>query len=172
MEDVLHPNLIEDIEKLGSLIKDIKVAMLTTVDEKGRMHSRPMMTQQVEFDGDLWFLTSASSHKMAELNWNRQVHLTYASAEKNRFISVTGTGQIIRDPHRAKQLWSPLYRAWFPKGLSDPDLVLLKVEVDQAEYWEATSTTVAQVIGFAKAVATGKRHKGEATEHKKIDLAG
>ena len=172
MDDVLHPNLIEEIEKLGNLINTIQVAMMTTVDEKGRMHSRPMITQQVKFDGELCFLTSAGSHKVSELNWNRQVHLNYADIEKNRFVSLSGMGQAIRDIDRINQLWAPIYRAWFPKGPSDPNILLVSVKVDQAEYWESSSTIASQVIGFSKAVFAGKLKPGERTEHKKIDLAG
>jgi general stress protein 26 len=171
MDDVLHPNLIEEIQKLGSLIKDFKVAMMTTLDENGKMHSRPMLTQQVEFEGDLWFFTSVSSHKIAELNWNRQVHIDYSMPEKNRFISVSGTGQIIRDPKRIEHLWRPLYHDWFPKGSRDPDLILLKVEVDQAEYWESTSSAAAQVIEIGKSALDAQGHKREIAAHKKIDLA-
>ena len=39
--------------------------MLTTVDEQGYLRSRPMSNnREVEFDGDLWFFTYGSSHKV------------------------------------------------------------------------------------------------------------
>lgn len=157
-DERLSPNLFEDRETLNTLIKDIKIAMLTTLDESGRMHSRPMMTQQTNFDGDLWFFTSVRSHKTLEVDWNRQVHLNYALPEKNKYVSITGTGEIVRSKQKAEELWNDVYRSWFPKGLSDPDLVLLRVEVDEAEYWESDTMASVQVKGK--------------DQHKKMDLAG
>ncbi len=51
------------IKKLGELIEDIDIAMLTTIDDDSALRSRPMGTQQIEFDGDLWFFVGASSAK-------------------------------------------------------------------------------------------------------------
>jgi general stress protein 26 len=157
-DERLKPNLNENRETLNSLIKDIKVAMFTTLDEKGRMHSRPMVTQQTSFDGDLWFFSSASSHKISEIDWNRQVHLNYSLPDKNKYVSVTGTGEIVRSRQKAEELWNDDYRAWFPRGLSDPDLVLVRVEVDEAEFWESNSATTVQIKGFE--------------QPRRIDLAG
>jgi len=172
MDEVLHPNLVEDIEKLGSLIKDIPVAILVTLDENGRMHSRPMLTQQVEFDGDLWFFTSEGSHKMEELDWNRQVHLIYEDPKKDLFLSISGTAVAVRDLEKAKTLWRPNYQTWFPRGPSDPDLMLLKVEVDRAEYWEVVPGTPNQVARYVRTRLLRAPFVGENVEHRKIDLAG
>jgi len=39
--------------------------MLTSLDG-GIIRSRPMSTQQAEFDGDIWFFTSDNTHKVEE----------------------------------------------------------------------------------------------------------
>jgi len=162
----------EDLKKLAKLIDGIKIAMMTTLDENGRMHSRPMVTQQIEFDGDLWFLTGANSHKVTELNKTHQVHLDYVSIEDGRFVSISGQGQIISDRKKAEELWSPIYRAWFPKGLDDPNLVCLKVEIEEAEYWDTASNAMVYLIGIGKALLQGEPYQASEKEHKKINLAG
>jgi general stress protein 26 len=172
MDQVLHPNLVEDFQKLGGLIKEIPVAMLITHDENGRIHSRPMMTQQVEFDGDLWFFASEGSHKLEEIDWNRQVHVIYLDVKKGLYLAISGTALMVQDSEKAKKLWRPIYQAWFPKGLEDPELVLLKVEVDTAEYWEITPGSSFEVGRYSKASLSRKAFAGENTEHKKMDLAG
>jgi general stress protein 26 len=170
MDDVLHPNLIEDINKLGALIKDIRIAMMTTLDENGRMHSRPMMTNVGEFEGNLWFFSSISSHKVSNISWNRQVHLIYSSPEKREYISISGTAEILRDSKKMKELWNSSYVTWFPKGLSDPDLILMKIDIDQAEYWEPSKTQTPKVFEFSS--SNIKVSGIYANQHKKIDLAG
>jgi general stress protein 26 len=157
------------IRKLGELIKATKVGMLTTVaDEEGTLRSRPMATQQVEFDGDLWFLTSIDSAIVNEIERDHRVNVSYADAGENRYISVSGTARVLRDEKKIKSLWNPWYKVWFPKGVDDPSIALLRVQVDSAEYWNGPSSTVVQLAAFVKALATGERFKGG--EHEKISL--
>jgi general stress protein 26 len=158
----------EHVRKLGELIKDIKVGMLTTEDIDGTLRSRPMATQEAEFDGDLWFFTSVDAPKADEVERDRHVNVSYADPNDNRYISVSGSAQVIRDKSKTKELWSPIYKAWFPKGPDDPDLALLKVHVEKAEYWDAPSSTLVQIAGFVKALATGEHYQG--SEHEKINL--
>lgn len=159
-----------DVKKLGELIKGIRVAMLTTVDSEGCLHSRPMATQDAEFDGTLWFFTEADSLKIHELERDRHVNLSYANPDDSKYVSVSGTAAIVRDHAKVKELWSPIYKAWFPKGVDDPNIALLRVAVDKAEYWDSPSSAVVRLIGFAKAVVTGKRYGDEGTDHEKITL--
>ena len=157
------------IKKLGELIKATKVGMLTTVaDEEGTLRSRPMATQHVEFDGDLWFLTSIDSPIASEIEKDHRVNVSYADLGENRYISVSGTARVMRDQKKIKALWSPWYKAWFPKGADDPSIALLRVQVDSAEYWDGPSSTIVQLAGFVKALATGEPFKGG--EHEKISL--
>ena len=157
------------VKKLGELIKATKVGMLTTVaDEEGTLRSRPMATQQVEFDGDLWFLTSVDSAKANDIGKDHRVNISYADASDNRYISVSGTARVLRDEKKIKSLWSPWYKVWFPKGVDDPSIALLRVQVDSAEYWDGPSSKIVQLAGFVKALATGEQYQGG--EHEKISL--
>ncbi len=158
----------QSIKKLSELIKDIDIAMLTTVESDGMLRSRPMSTQQIEFDGDLWFFTAANTQKIAEVQHEQNVNLSYAAPNHNTYVSVSGKASVVRDPKKVEELWSPILKAWFPKGLEDPDLVLLRVDVEQAEYWDSPSAKVVQLVGFVKALVTGKEMDGG--ENEKITL--
>ena len=158
----------DSVAKLRELIKDIKIAMLTTVEADGSLRSRPMGTQQTEFDGDLWFFTGKSSGKVTEIQHNQQVNLSFAEPGDNRYVSVSGRAELVDDRSKEKELWNPFIKAWFPKGLDDPDLTLLKIKVEAAEYWDAPSSTMVNLVGFAKAVLTGKRP--DVGENEKLSL--
>ena len=149
----------ETIEQLNLLIKDIKIAMLTTID-KGILRSRPMATQETEFDGELWFFTSRQTHKAEEIEKDNRVNVSYSDPDDNRYVSLSGTAQIVDDREKIEELWSATYLAWFPKGLEDPNLVLLNVSVEHAEYWDATSSTLVEAFGLLKALVTGERAGG------------
>ena len=157
----------ESIKKVNDLIKDVQVAMLTTIDW-GVLRSRPMQTQEAEFEGDLWFFTSSDTHKTDEIEKDRRVNVSYASPADNSYVSVSGMAEIVKDRAKIEELWNPIYKAWFPKGLDDPTLCLLKVSVEQAEYWDSSSSTIVQIVGFVKALVTGNRADGG--DHGKVNL--
>lgn len=156
------------IAKLGEMIQGIRIAMLTTAMPDGTLRSRPMAAQQTEFDGDLWFFTEAASEKVHEIQDDQHVNLSYAAPDDNRYVSVSGRAAIVRDREKAEELWNPLFKAWFPRGLEDPNLALLKVSVEQAEYWDSPSSTVVHLAGFAKAMTTGQKY--EPGDNEKINL--
>ncbi len=146
----------DNIKKLRELIKDIKYAMLTTTEDDGTLRSRPMATLQTEFDGDLWFFTGADAPKVHEVEHHQQVNVSYAEPDQQKYVSVSGTAQLVRDRSKMEELWNPLFKAWFTEGLDDPNLALLKVSVDKAEYWDSPSSKVVRLVGFLKSIATGK----------------
>jgi general stress protein 26 len=129
-----------------------------------------MATQQTEFDGTLWFFTDANSVKVHELQRDRHVNVSYANPEDQRYVSVSGMASTMTDRGKMEELWSPLHKAWFPKGLDDPNIALLRIDVDRAEYWDAPSSAVVQLFGFAKAMLTGKRYGEEGVDHEQVKL--
>lgn len=158
----------EACEKLEKLIQGIKVAMMSTIEEDGSIRSRPMWTQQHKFDGTIWFFTSVNSGKMNEIAMDQHVNLSYADPDSNRYVSISGKARHVRDKEKARELWNPAMKAWFPEGLDDPELTLLRVDVESAEYWDSPSSKIATLIGFVKAVATGQRY--EPGEHDKVNF--
>jgi general stress protein 26 len=158
----------ESVKKLAELIEGIDFAMLTTVCDDGSLRSRPMSTQQFEFDGSLWFFTYSDTAKVAEVEHDRQVNVSYADPSDQKYVSVSGRATLIDDRAKIKELWNPVHKAWFPEGPDDPRLALLKVDVDKAEYWDSPSSTVMHLVGFVKALATGKEY--EPGENKKLKL--
>lgn len=156
-----HPTNREKIGKLRELIKDIDIAMLTTLDAEGSLRSRPMGTQKTEFDGDLWFFTSMDTGMVSEILRDNRVNVSYAASGKDKYVSVSGRALLLNDRAKMEELWSPVYKAYFPDGLDDPNLRLLKIDVEKAEYWEMSGGLIATVIAFAKGLAGQDPDVGE-----------
>ncbi len=157
----------KSVKKLNELIKEIRIAMLTTIDN-GVLRARPMDTQQTEFDGDLWFITSTESHKISEIEADNRVNVSYSSPSDNNYVSVSGTASLVTDRTKIDELWSPIHKAWFPKGKDDPTICLLKVHPEKAEYWDTSSLSLVQIAGFVKAVVTGR--EANPGDNEKLDL--
>jgi len=158
--------------RLIELISKAKFAMMATGTGDGQIRSRPMATQDVYHQqrGELWFFTGHHSSKVDELQHNPHLNLGYIGDGQSLFISVSGKGELCLDKAKMQELWNPVLKAWFPQGLDDPEIALIKVTVTQAEYWNNASPKVVQLYGYVKAVVTGEPHKGEGQEHKKISM--
>ena len=126
-----------ELARLASLVRQMKVAMLTTIEPDGSLRSRPLQTLELDAAGRLWFFTHASSPKSAEIEQHdHQVNLSYADPRDSDFASISGTARVVRDADRMRGLWTSRLQRWFPRGLEDPDLALLEVRIDKAEYWD------------------------------------
>jgi general stress protein 26 len=143
-----------DFAKLGQLIRDIRVALLTTIDRDGHFHTRPVQTLQVDADHALWFFTDWSSPKVNELQHDVRVSLGYADPAKNVYCAVSGPGNLFRDVQKAKQLWSIEQRAYYPDGPEDERLALLRVQIERAEYWIAPGR-ISYIVAAVTAAITG-----------------
>lgn len=157
----------EKIEKLWDKVKDIRIAMMTTVETDGSLRSRPMYTQEADsFNGELWFFTRDDSGKVKEITHDATVNLAYAEPDDQRYVSVSGRAHVVDDKAKEKELWNPALKAWFD-GLDDPKLTLIRVDAEDAEYWEGSGNKVVQLFKMAKAAVTGERSDGE---NEKVNL--
>ena len=158
-----------DLEKLRELVKDIDFCMLTTVDEGGDLHSRPMSSNgDIDADGDIWFFTNASSHKVSEIAKLPKVNVSFADPDNQRYVSVSGTAQLVRDRAKIDELWRPEFKIWFPEGKADPEIALLRVSLEKAEYWDSPGSTIGYALSFVSSLVTGKQP--DLGENKKVNL--
>jgi len=158
-----------DLEKLRELVKDIDFCMLTTVDEGGDLHSRPMSSNgDIDPNGDIWFFTNASSLKVSEIEKLPKVNVSFADPDNQRYVSVSGTAQLVRDRAKIDELWRPEFKIWFPEGKEDPEVALLRVSLEKAEYWDSPSSTIGYALSFVSSLVTGKQP--DMGENRKVDL--
>jgi general stress protein 26 len=160
----------EGAAKLYELIKDVRIAMMTSIEPDGSLHSRPMYNHKADAAGDLWFFSRARDPKIGELKKDSQVNLAYADPSNQNYVSVSGHAEIIMDKDKVKELWSEGLRTWFPKGPDDPDIALIRVHPTGGEYWDSPSRTVMQLYGYAKARLTGEPPY-ELSDQKKVSLS-
>ena len=158
----------ESVEKIAELIKDIRIAMLVTVDQRRGARSRPMATQDVPFDGTLWFFTSKDSAQAEEIARDPRVNVAYSSPASEDYISLSGAAAVVDDRARMHELWSAWVRPWFD-GPDDPDLRLIRVDVEEAEYWSTRGGKVASFVALVKGVITGNAGD-QNNEHARVEL--
>jgi general stress protein 26 len=146
-----------DWSRLWDMIKDIKYGMFTARHGDGHLHSRPMTTLNDQRDGVLWFFMSKSSEPVLDISQHAGVNVSYADPGHDNYVSIAGSARIVEDPAKKKALWSPLAQAWFPGGVSDPDLALVAVTIEHAEFWDVDTNKAVKLYEIAKAAVTGTR---------------
>ena len=145
----------EGREKIGELIKDVRICMMVTAGADGSFDSRPMATQKKEFDGTVWFLTAHESGKVGEIEQDSHVTLVYSDPGSSNYVSAKGRATVSRDKAKIHELWNPMYKAWFPEGEDDPRIAVLRVDVTEAQYWEASSNKLVVGMKYLAAAVTG-----------------
>lgn len=142
-----------EIQQIKDLIEGIHSAMMTTTHGQG-LRSRPMAPQTSEFDGSLWFMAQRTSEKIAEIRSDSAVNVAFSDPGKNRYVSISGKAFLTDDREKIKELWSPLDKVWF-SGPEDPEIMLIRVDVDGAEYWDGPSNKMVALYGWVKSLITG-----------------
>lgn len=167
MAENIQESLDPQVKQFADLIKDIRVAMLVTVSTGNVIHSAPLINQGLDAEGNLWFLVSKNSQKVQDIGFNSHVNLTFASSGK--YVSAPGTAEFVNDDFdKVLQLWTKSYETWFPKGPNDPNIQLLKVEIETIEYWEGHSYPVSKILEFVKKTTRSRNIK--TSEHGEITL--
>jgi general stress protein 26 len=129
----------EGKKKIKDLIEDIKTCMFTTTDEECMVFSRPMFTVKIDNECHLWYFTNEFSEKIKDIAPGKQVTLVFSHPGKNSYMNVYGSCELVHDKTKMKELWQPALKAWFPQGIDDPSVCLLKVVIDEAYYWDNSS---------------------------------
>ena len=94
----------------------------------------------------------------------------YARPEDDCCVSVSGTAAVMEEAARKEDLWTPMAKAWFPDGPTDPNLALLVIKLQHAEYWDVEESKMVQLFKMAKAAVTGHPPTGLG-EHKEVNLS-
>ena len=153
-----------DIDHLVELTRDSRFVMLTTVDYGGTLVSRPMARQDVDLSTELWFIATRDSRKVGHIQANSTVSVTVSSATS--WVSLAGKAEVVDDTEQLRELWSTFAEAWIPEGPEDPNAILIRVDVESAEYWDNPGGRVATVISLVKSKITGQPYDGG--DHAKI----
>ena len=148
------------IQKVRELLPLFHTAMMIT-RANGEVHVRPLAMQGelAMFGGTLWFFTDRRSRKVQESEGGEPVSIICQSDEHHVYLHLIGTAAVVDDRQKMRELYSPVLRAWFPKGLEDEQLTLLRFDAASGTYWRVEGGLVQSVLSIAKAVAMGQPSK-------------
>ena len=153
--------------QLGYQLEELKAerGQATEMNQRLKLEVAALKSPTVD---ELWFLTASDSAKTGEIDATHGVGLSYSDPANQRFVAISGSAQIVRDPATARELWHPAFAAWFPQGPDDPNLRLVCVTPQKAEYWDSSSHRMALLFQTVKAALGGKKPQFSSEEHAKV----
>ena len=110
---------------------------------------RPMATQEVDEEGNIWFISDQNSNKNKEIDNDSKVQLFYSHTSNYEYLSIFGSAEIINDRSKIEELWTPMAKTWFKEGVDDPNIRLIKVKPEDAYYWDTKNNKMVSLIKFA-----------------------
>jgi general stress protein 26 len=147
----------DSLKAINDKISDLRTCLFVTRGSNGELKARPMGTQEMEFDGSVWFMTDKRSNKCKEIKADPSVGLEYAHSNGVRFVSLSGTASFSEDREKIKKFWNPFYKAWF-ESAEDPNITLIEVKIERAEYWDNAGGKVGAMADVAIGAITGKEN--------------
>ena len=153
-------------EILRDLLQDFSTAVLLSHTDPDWWHARPMAIARVEENGDLWFITNVQSAKVREIEADTRVQVICQNGWSSCAV-VTGHAGLVRDREMIREMWQPAFKIWFPGGVEDPDIVLIRVAGERGEYWDNTGVNrliyiyeslKAIVKGTTPEISEGRQH--------------
>ena len=163
--DNARGDLERDQERVWDLMKKIGFAMLVTHDGD-KLRARPMSAYLARDQNMIYFLTDARRHKDEEIARNPGINLSFADASSQKYVSITGTASVANDRAKIKELFSTTAKAWWDSP-EDPNIRVLKITPDDAEFWDSPGTVISYVKMAAAAVSGSRPEIGD---HRKVSL--
>ena len=142
------------MDTIQAMVKDIKYTMMTTRNDENHLHSCPMNTTETSIGAkEIWFIGHKPSETVDNIEQNPEVNLAYVTQESDKYLSISGTAELVEDEEKLNELWSVMYNAYFEQGKDDPKVQLIKVVPHGAEYW-ANGNAITSAVKMAAAALT------------------
>ena len=142
------------MDTIQAMVKDIKYTMMTTRNGEDHLHSCPMNTTETSIGAkEIWFIGHKPSETVDNIKQNPEVNLAYVTQESDKYLSISGTAELVEDEEKLNELWSVMYNAYFEQGKDDPKIQLIKVVPHGAEYW-ANGNAITSAVKMAAAALT------------------
>ena len=144
----------QHMDTIQTMVKSVKYTMLVTRNAEDHLHSCPMNTTETSIGArEIWFIGHKPSETVDNISKNSEVNLAYVSQDGEKYLSISGTAELVENKEKLDELWSITYNAYFEQGKDDPKVQLIKVVPHGAEYW-ANGNPISSAVKMAAAAVT------------------
>ncbi len=145
------------VKKIKTLVDKASTCFFCTSIGTGQpFQTRPMSVQDVDDDGNIWFLSASDSHLNEQAGRDSSVQLLFQGSAHAGFLALEGQATISRDKAKIKEFWGPLLKTWFTEGIDDPRITVIKVETSGGYYWDNKHGAAVALVKMAVGALVGQ----------------
>jgi general stress protein 26 len=144
------------LTKIRELLKKLPIAFMVTVHGPD-IAARPIgvVGDHGAFDGSLWFITDRRSRKVQAIQRGATTALLFQNDRDGTYLHLTGHASVVENPQKLRELYTPVQRTWFPDGVDDPHITLVRFDAITASYWDGHASILRLAAAFTKSLLTG-----------------
>ncbi len=147
----------EGVKKLKELAEKADICFFcTSIKSNQPFSTRPMSIQEVDDEGNLWFLGANDSNLYKEITTDPSVQLLFQGSAYSDFLNIYGTASASSDKNKIKEFWKPMFKTWFTEGIDDPRISVIKVKPMKTYYWDTKHNMIVGLIKRAAGTVMGK----------------
>lgn len=149
----------EALDKIKELAKAAGSCFFCTEMQTGKpFDTRPMAAEEIDDEGNFWFLSANDSHKNKELEADPAAQLLFQGSAYSDFMSLYGRCTISKDKQKIDELWDPMMKTWFTKGKDDPRITVLKFTPTEGYYWDTKHGMAVALVKRAYGAIKGETY--------------
>jgi len=150
----------EEIKKhFWKKLADSPFVMIGPMD--GSRHAEPLTAQLDKDQVDTLFFFIGRDNRLAG---GGKAMAQFVSKGHDFFACLAGSARVVDDTATIDKLWNKQAESWFPGGKDDPNLALLRFDIDDAEMWE----TDMSLSGMVKMLFGGRIKADEEGSHARV----
>ncbi|WP_370390728.1 pyridoxamine 5'-phosphate oxidase family protein [uncultured Winogradskyella sp.] len=149
-----YENRVKGLGKLKTYLSDIAIVMLATRLDKSPVNICPMAFQEIDDQGDLWFVTHKNSDHFEDIQNDNRVQLIASNTDKGTYLSIYGNATHVYSKDKLNEFWGPFLKRWF-QDKDDPNLALLNVNVETVKYWDIKNDITETIVEVSNGQFSG-----------------
>lgn len=156
-------------QKLHDIVESSRNVLLLTHGEGHKIVGRPMSLVRIDDDETIYLVATIESKKVSEIL--RDARVTIAVQNREGVAMIDGEASVAGDQMLIDELWTDSWKAWFPRGKTDPDIAIIVVRPLEGTYWDKDlGAGLSYAYRYLKARVTGSEIDIKNGDHTKVDL--
>lgn len=103
---------------------------------------------------------SASSDVAEQVSKDQEVNAAFSNDKS--WVSLSGKANLVTDVAKKKELWNSAVAAFFRQEPESPEVVLIQLKSDSAQYWENPGGVLSLAASWVKGKVAGEpAHPGD-----------
>ena len=148
-------------------LDDVTAGMLGVEGMKANLQTMSHHAEPAR--GKLWFVTRKDAELVAEVGQGATARYVVVGDDHDFHACASGPIRQNRDEKVLDDLWNPVVASWFEQGRDDPQLVMLEMDLREADVWASTDS--ATLFGWEIAKANLKGGEPDVGVRTRIDFA-